>query len=94
MKILKKIEKKEKEKEEIEKNITQQQTIKHKLENEYTDLLNKKTYYYKDEKPRLLKKARESKSEIENMNKVESELAQLNKEKSETIKKHEENQKK
>ena len=47
---------------------------------------------YDNERPKLIAKAREPKSEIDHKISLENELKKLNKEKEETIKKYEEKQ--
>ena len=89
---LKNIEKKKKNVEDLDKIIKDQRNKINDLEKENNDL-NTTMINYNLEKPKLLNKAREPKSEIDRMVNLENELKQLNKEKEETTKNHEEKQK-
>ena len=88
----KKLDEKIKVDEENKKFRRDQENELRKLNSECEEL-NNKMNGYNEEKPRLLKKAKEPKSEIENMKKLETTLKELKKEKEKQHQEHEENQK-
>ena len=75
------------------KNFRRDQENELRKLNSECEELNNKMNGYNEEKPRLLKKAKEPKSEIENMKKLETTLKELKKEKEKQHQEHEENQK-
>ena len=87
----KKIEEKKSLDEETRKNRKEQENIIKQLNTEYEELNNKMSNYI-EEKPKLIKKAKEPKSDIDNMKKLEAELKELKMEKEKQNKLHEEKQ--
>ena len=81
------MEEKKKYKEEIEKTIKDQDKQIHDLSDEF-DKLNQKMTNYRNEKPKLIFKAKEPKKEKERMEFLKKELEDLYKEKEKTEKNH------
>ena len=91
--FLKILEKKKKTKEDSDKNRKDQENKISELNKEY-DTLDRKMMNYNKERPKLIARAREPKSEIERKINLETELKKLNEEKENLIKTHEETQRK
>ena len=87
-----KINSKTKSKEEIESILKEYEKESKTLLEEY-DTLNKKMYKYRDEKPKLLRKAVEPRKEIERMESLKKELEELKTTKEKTEKNHTQKQK-
>ena len=88
---IKKLDEKKLSDEEIRKDRKDQENIIKQLNSEYEQLGNKMSNYL-EEKPKLLKKAKEPKSDIDNMKKLESTLKELKAERENQNKLHEEKQ--
>ena len=89
---LKILEKKKKTKEDSDKNRKEQENKISELNKEF-EILDKKMMNYNKERPKLITRAREPKSEIDRKINLEVELKKLNEEKENLIKTHEEKQK-